>query len=414
MATSPSPVSCGGASGPAEPSDSLGHLGHFRRFLESIAPSAAQAWLRHIDVDGRGVSFTDFCRQLPALGYKTDVAELWSSLGGSATAGSEVALKAVDAAAAARLAAVAAWCQSRFADTEGAKGCGRSERSDRSEGAVMEAFLAAGGRCCGSVAVEVLAKNLKSLGCPVPLSEVQALVDPWDRGTLCAQDFFVLEQDGHRRQAVEQRWRLLTRPRSSVQQTSNGNAQELLSSWAKQATALGGRHWTAWKAPDAPQNSSGALVAKQRPERISEPPQLKQARAVRARSEPRQASHPSHPNRPRKSTDCAESAVSLPKLRGPDRVDADSDGDAPQVRRRQARSVYCRKQFQQNHKAGFLPMLKSVSAVVPHWGQPVQSVQGPKHSYQSYRVAAFGKDWKDQMLFEQFEMAQGHGDPRGL
>ena len=39
-----------------------------------------QAWFRHIAPDRKGISFSEFCRQLSVLGYETDMAELWSSL----------------------------------------------------------------------------------------------------------------------------------------------------------------------------------------------------------------------------------------------------------------------------------------------------------------------------------------------
>eukprot|EP00439_Symbiodinium_sp_Y106_P031616 s826_g3.t2 len=325
---------------------SLAPAERFRQFLESLAPSAVQGWLRHVATDGCSPSFLEFCRQLSTLGYETDVGNLWADLCG---AGSVVPLEAIDAPAAAQLLQLSTWCKERF-------------------GGLLEAWLALGGPCCGHVSTDEVLEAVLSLGGPE--ERCRSLLDPWSRNALCAQDFFVLEQDPVRRQELDRRWREACEAPEAV---STSNAQNLLTSLVKGSTALGGRHWTAFRLPEP----SESLPLR--------PPRARSGSRCEPRREPR-------PTR-------------LPRVEKPKVT------ELPEVPRRhqpQTRSIYEQRQFQHSRKSRSLPMLKSESAVVPHWGPGPPGRQKPA---KRYRVMPLGKD---QMLFEHFEKAlnRPYGDIR--
>ena len=112
---------------------------------------------------------------------------------------------------------------------------------------MLEAFLAAGGPCCGAVALETLFSGLRSLGCDLDLEKLRPILDPWDRGALCALDFFVVEEGGEdgegrgdgpaaRRRALERRWRGLAGSGASHVKSGLSEAPALLERWAKRWT----------------------------------------------------------------------------------------------------------------------------------------------------------------------------------
>ncbi|CAJ1373455.1 unnamed protein product [Effrenium voratum] len=206
----------------------------FRRRLAPLGESPAQAWFRHCDLDRRGLGFPTFCQRLAALDLgPMDLAELWSQVAGPD--GNATVLE-VDPPRAEELRRIGEWC--------------------KQQGGILETFLRLG-PACGSVSRAQLAASLGRLGFEgqVPW----ALLDPWGRGSICAQDFFTLETDPRERRKLDKQWEQalgkktagdLAQSAARKERSAEQNATQLLYSLAKQSTWLGGKHWKSGSMPE--------------------------------------------------------------------------------------------------------------------------------------------------------------------
>ena len=276
----------------------------------------------------------------------------------------------MDPVAAEELEALAYWCRDSGGGDAGA----------------LEAFLAAGGRCCGAVPLQDLATGLQSLDCPQRLMKALSLLDPWQRGSVCAQDFFAVEQDPARRRALDQRWQALAAPREKGVDADSTNgeisgAQQLLYNLAKQSTPLGGRHWKACKTLSEPTLAFENKLLQAPPVVLHSSQRSRTSRVVMPRLKPD-----------------AHAGTSCPDLQ-----DAPEAPQTNQVfRRRQTRSVYEQKQFVYSQRAGMLPTLKTACATVPYWGDEKRQ-RSDKQRPRVHKVLALGRD---QLLFENFERSR--------
>jgi len=326
-----------------------------------------------VDPSGLGVAFPDFCKQLSALGYDQDVSALWGSLAAAADTAALASLSWVDPKSARRLEAVADWCKD-------------------SAGGILEVFLAFG-PACGSISHAQLEEGMRSLGFTDNITEVLPLLDPWWRGAICVQDFFLLEQDPAKRRLLDRQWRAAAKSRSITESEPVAHeAAHFLFGLAKEATPLGGKHWKAFQNKVPIGKPKGPAKAASMPRLRRSEQDSNEGRGGHGSPLPLQAPEPLAPvpEHGGKGVKGAEdSRTTLPEL-------SSSCTSTLKKHKKQTRSLYQQSQFQSHHRSGFLPALKSAKAVVPHWGQTGQT----QPTRQPYTVMPFGKD---QALFEQFE-----------
>lgn len=260
----------------------------FLKALQMLEPcgSIAQAWLKHVDRKRSGlVKFKDFCHVLADIGFTEDSNKLWHILSRQEHCSQGLGLDSVSEDAALLLASVGRWCRKRC-------------------GSVLKFFAYVDQQQAGSVSNRALLHGFDRLGFFKRSAEAEQLVRNSDRpqtkdeflerviplldlscsGTVIAEDFLVLEADAKLRRQLRARLEqsreirdrggvvgedlldtvTLTKeecadldiPTDTVQTDLMNNpfklpltspvkndASKLLFNLAKQATALGGKHW---------------------------------------------------------------------------------------------------------------------------------------------------------------------------
>eukprot|EP00930_Biecheleria_cincta_P081897 TRINITY_DN7137_c0_g3_i1.p1 TRINITY_DN7137_c0_g3~~TRINITY_DN7137_c0_g3_i1.p1 ORF type:complete len:1706 (+),score=455.17 TRINITY_DN7137_c0_g3_i1:763-5118(+) len=197
----------------------------FLEFLAKGSENCGQAWLRHVDKRKTGlVKFRHFCAALAKIKFQGDVMLLWHALkapllqqaNGGAVRG--LSMEAVDPASAASLRECGEWFARRFP-----------------QGGLFEAFAMLDVSGTGCVSQVQLCKRLRKLGFFADgpnegslaalypseiefIEELMPLLDLSCRGSILAEDFFLLEP------SPELRKQLLVRFEGSRARTSKGFA----------------------------------------------------------------------------------------------------------------------------------------------------------------------------------------------